>query len=378
MPSAAIARELARSTGVSELALQGSMMTGSGFDLASFTEAILSTAEQSGALPSDNRPDPRADDPGTLLPEEQIGSEQWNGPLPDDPQAPPTMGGGTDLGSADGSVLGGVLGSTALSGGLATTGRMSAVEETLRQEAALPQKASTFESMLGVHPAAVTARKRYIHALTELHERLRVSDPMRQWGGLRRVHLDNGEICFLCNRHASQASGVVDLSWQATETSLTSGQLMARRAWSYKNPDFRFSRSLYNPRREYPGPTQAEIIAAEREVNSHLPSNRGATESNGCCGQCNCSSYHLSVTLQEHAKKMRAMAAQAEAQKGMEPDHPIERWNLVVLSEKGPRYRGLAKGEIGEVISSKYKVRQRTAIQCFVFVRCTSSICAVR
>lgn len=53
---------------------------------------------------------------------------------------------------------------------------------------------------------------------------------------------------------------------------------------------------------------------------------------------------------------MRAMAAQAEAQKGMEPDHPIERWNLVILSEKGPRYRGLAKGEIGEVISSKYKV----------------------
>jgi hypothetical protein len=65
----------------------------------------------------------------------------------------------------------------------------------------------------------------------------------------------------------------------------------------------------------------------------------------------------LSVALQEHAKKMRAMAAQAEAQKGMEPDHPIDRWNLVILSEKGPRYRGLAKGEIGEVISSKYKVR---------------------
>jgi hypothetical protein len=38
-----------------------------------------------------------------------------------------------------------------------------------------------------------------------------------------------------------------------------------------------------------------------------------------------------------------------------EPDHPIDRWNLVILSEKGPRYRGLAKGEIGEVISSKYK-----------------------
>ena len=55
---------------------------------------------------------------------------------------------------------------------------------------------------------------------------------------------------------------------------------------------------------------------------------------------------------------MRAMAVQADAQKGMEPDHPIERWNLVILSEKGPRYRGLAKGEIGEVISSKYKVRR--------------------
>lgn len=368
MPSAAIARELAKSTGVSELALQGSMMAGSGFDLASFTDAILSTAERSGALPSDSRPDPRDDDPGTLLPEEQIGSEQWHGPLPDDPQAPPTMGGGTDLGSADGSVLGGVLGSTALSGGLATTGRMSAVEESLRQVAALPQKATTFESMLGVHPAAVTARKRYIHALTELHERLRVSDPMRQWGGLRRVHLDNGEICFLCSRHASQASGVVDLSWQAMETSLTSGQLMARRAWTYKNPDFRFSRRLYNPQREYPGPTEAEIIAAEREVTtSHLPSNYGATESNGCFSQRNYKSYRLSVALQEHAKKMRAMAAQAEAQKGMEPDHPIERWNLVVLSEKGPRYRGLAKGEIGEVISSKYKVRQRTAIPRFAF-----------
>ena len=66
----------------------------------------------------------------------------------------------------------------------------------------------------------------------------------------------------------------------------------------------------------------------------------------------------MPVKLQEHAKKMRAMAAQAEAQKGMEPDHPVERWNLVILSENGPRYRGLAKGEIGEVISSKYKVRE--------------------
>jgi hypothetical protein len=275
MPSAAIARELAKSTGVSELAMQGSMMAGSRFDLASFTEAILSTAEQSGALPTDIRPDPRADDPGAALLEERIGSQQWNGPLPDDPQAPPSMGGGSGLGSTDGSVLGGVLGSTVLSGGLerdmATNGRMSAAEESLRQEAALPQKAITFESMLGIHPAAVTARKRYVRALTEVYDRLRVSDPMRQWGGLRRVQLDNGETCFLCNRHASQACGVVDLSWQASETSLTSGQLMARRAWKYKNPDFRFSRSLYNPRRGDPGPTEAEIIAAERAVRiNHL------------------------------------------------------------------------------------------------------------
>ena len=122
----------------------------------------------------------------------------------------------------------------------------------------------------------MTARKRYVRALIEFHELLQVSDPMRQWGGLRRVQLDNGETCFLCNRHASQACGVVDLSWQASETSLTSGQLMARRAWKYKNPDFRFSRSLYNPRRGDPGPTEAEIIAAERAVriNCSLCSHR--------------------------------------------------------------------------------------------------------
>ena len=79
MPSAAIARELAKVAGVSELAIQGSMMAGAGLDLPSFTEMILSTAEKSGALPSDSRPDPRSDDPGKLLPEEQIGTSEWNG-----------------------------------------------------------------------------------------------------------------------------------------------------------------------------------------------------------------------------------------------------------------------------------------------------------
>jgi hypothetical protein len=110
--------------------------------------------------------------------------------LPDDPQAPPTLGGGTGLGSMDGSVLGGVLGSTAMSGSgferdMATNGRMSAAEETMRQEATLPTEATTYEAMLGMNPAAVTARKRYVKALSELEERLRICDPMRQWGGLR-------------------------------------------------------------------------------------------------------------------------------------------------------------------------------------------------
>eukprot|EP01046_Picozoa_sp_COSAG06_P006924 COSAG06_NODE_332_length_17366_cov_6.152024_4_plen_149_part_00 len=110
--------------------------------------------------------------------------------MPDDPQAPPTLGGGTGLGSMDGSVLGGVLGSTAMSGSgferdMATNGRMSAAEETMRQEATLPTEATTYEAMLGMNPAAVTARKRYVKALSELEERLRICDPMRQWGGLR-------------------------------------------------------------------------------------------------------------------------------------------------------------------------------------------------
>jgi hypothetical protein len=60
---------------------------------------------------------------------------------------------------------------------------------------------------------------------------------------------------------------MIDLSWQATQTSVTSGQLMARRAWKYKNPPFRFNRSKYNPSRTDPGPTEAEVIAAERAVS---------------------------------------------------------------------------------------------------------------
>jgi hypothetical protein len=303
------------------------MLGGAGLDMAAFTELVLSTAEKSGALPSDQRPDPRSDDPGVLLPEEQIGASTWHGPLPTDPQAPPTLGGGTGLGSANGSILGGVLGTTAMSGDAAdmdksTNGRMSAAEESMRQSAALPASAVTFEAMLGMHPAAVKARKRYISAVEELHERLKVTDPMRQWGGLRRVEMDNGETCFLCSRHAAQAAGRIDLAWQASETTVTSGQLVAMRAWPSKTPPLKFSREGHTPMRGDPGPTEAEIIAAERA---------------------------------EHAKRMRAMAHEQEAEKGMEADHPIERWNLVILAENGPRYRGLAKGEIGEVVSSKYK-----------------------
>jgi hypothetical protein len=36
-------------------------------------------------------------------------------------------------------------------------------------------------------------------------------------------------------------------------------------------------------------------------------------------------------------------------------DHKIERWDLVILAPDGPRYRGLNRGEVGEVISTLYK-----------------------
>jgi hypothetical protein len=99
--------------GVSELEIQGSMLGGAGLDMAAFTELVLATAEKSGALPSDQRPDPRSDDPGAILPEEEIGADMWHGPLPMDPQAPPTLGGGCEfrnfVGHFPSIVVGGIL-----------------------------------------------------------------------------------------------------------------------------------------------------------------------------------------------------------------------------------------------------------------------------
>ena len=77
-----------------------------------------------------------------------------------------------------------------------------AEEESTRAAEALPSAARTFESMLGTHPAAVKSRRDYIRALEEFHRRLRLTDPLRQWAGLRKVTMDNGETCFLCNKHA--------------------------------------------------------------------------------------------------------------------------------------------------------------------------------
>ena len=309
MPSSAIAKELAEVMGVSALEIEGSLLGGAGLDLGEFSELVLDVAEKAG-IPQDPRSEPISDDPGFVPPEEVIGTETWHGPLPDDPPPPPTLGG-----SFDGP--GGVT---------AVQGRRLAEEESTRAAEALPSAARTFESMLGTHPAAVKSRRDYIRALEEFHRRLRLTDPLRQWAGLRKVTMDNGETCFLCNKHASMAAGKIDLSWQAAESSVTSAQLIAKTAWPFTSPPLRFRREGHIPSRMDPGPTVAEIEAAEREA---------------------------------HTRRMRAMAESEENARQPQPDHPIERWNLVVLAEGGPRYRGLAKGEIAEVLTSKYKGEYR-------------------
>ena len=198
--------------------------------------------------------------------EEQIGVTHWLGPLESEPRSHPPLGkrpshvhlsGGASTvlpaeTSADLTRTG--TGSLMLESGGGEDTTAAADDEAAEGDGAGGVGESMFDSMLGLSQAAVAARRAYFDALRELHTRLQATDTLRQYGGLLRCQLDNGDSHWFCPAHAAMASGRVDLNWRCApctveetpnrSTCISTAEMLASRRvpWDGSVAHFRFDK----------------------------------------------------------------------------------------------------------------------------------------